>query len=510
MTHPAHFAASNPAKAAYILARTGETVRYGELEAASNRFAHLFRALGAGPGDHVALVVENRAGFFEICWAAQRAGLRYTPVSWRLQAGEIAHIVGDSGARILIMSARFADLAAALAPLLSPTVRLLSLGGSIAGFESCEAHAAGFPTTPIADQTAGSAMLYSSGTTGRPKGIKRAIGGGAFDAPEPGFLLFKGLYGFGEDTTYLSPAPLYHAAPLTYTMGTMRCGGTVVVMDEFDAGAALDLIERYRVTHSQWVPTMFVRMLKLDARERRRRDLASHRVAIHASAPCPVAVKREMIEWWGPILHEFYAGTEGNGVCSIGPEDWLERPGSVGRALIGELRILRDDGSVALPGEIGTVYFAKGVPFAYHNDPDKTREVHTETGWSTLGDVGFVDDAGYLYLTDRKADVIITGGINVYPQEAENALVTHPAVADAAVFGIPHPEYGEEVKAVVQPTDMASAGPQLERDLVEFCRGEIAAFKCPRSIDFRAEIPRDATGKLYRRILRDQYRKGSA
>jgi long-chain acyl-CoA synthetase len=505
MMHPAHFAASDPSRPAYILAGTGETIRYGELEASSNRFAHLFRALGAVPGDHVAFVVENRAGFFEICWGAQRAGLRYTPINCRLHAGEVGHIVRDSGARILIVSARFADLAASLTPLVPDSMKRLSLGGIIPGFESCEMLLANFPASPIADQFAGSAMLYSSGTTGRPKGIMRAFGGGAYDAPEPGFLLFKGLYGFGEDTVYLSPAPLYHAAPLIYAMGTMRCGGTVVVMENFDAPAALDLIERHRVTHSQWVPTMFVRMLKLPARERKGRDLSSHRVAIHASAPCPVSVKQEMLEWWGPILYEFYAGTEGNGVCSIGPDEWMKRPGSVGRALIGELRILREDGTVTAPHEIGTVYFANGVPFVYHNDPQKTQEVHNAAGWSTLGDVGYVDEAGYLYLTDRKADVIITGGVNVYPQEAENILVAHPSVADAAVIGIPHTEYGEEVKAVVQLTDMRLAGPQLEGDLIRFCRAEIADFKCPRSIDFSSQIPRDATGKLHRRLLRDQY-----
>jgi long-chain acyl-CoA synthetase len=506
MTHPSHFAASNPAKPAYILAGSGETVSYGELEAGSNRFARLFRTLGAGPGGHIALLVENCRGFFEICWGAQRAGLRYTPISWRLQAVEIVHIASDSGAQVLVVSGRFADQAAALAQLLPASIKLLSLGGALPGFEPCEKLLAGFPDSPIADQQAGSAMLYSSGTTGRPKGIKRAIGGGAYDAPEPGFLLFKGLYNFGEDTVYLSPAPLYHAAPLIYTMGTMRCGGTVLVMEQFDALAALDLIERYRVTHSQWVPTMFVRLLKLEPRQRQGRDLSSHRVAIHASAPCPVPVKHEMLKWWGPILHEFYAGTEGNGICSIGPQEWLERPGSVGRALIGELQIVREDGAMAGPGEAGTIYFSKGVPFVYHNDPERTREAHNEAGWSTLGDVGHVDEAGYLYLTDRKADLIITGGVNVYPQEAENVLVTHPSVADAAVVGIPNTEFGEEVKAVVQPIDLGGAGAALERELIAFCRSKIADYKCPRSIDFSPQLPRDPTGKLYRRLLRDQYR----
>jgi long-chain acyl-CoA synthetase len=489
------------------MATTGESVSYGALEAQSNRFAHLFRALGAGPGGHVALLVENRPGFFEICWGAQRAGLRYTPISWRLQPSEIAHIVRDSGAGILIAGAGLADQARALTALLPSDVKRLSIGGTIAGWEACEPRLAALPATPIADQQAGSAMIYSSGTTGRPKGIKRAIGGGAYDAPEPGFLLFKGLYKFDEHTVYLSPAPLYHAAPLTYAMGTMRCGGTVIVMEKFEPGSALNLIERYRVTHSQWVPTMFVRLLKIGVQQRRGFDLSSHRVAIHASAPCPVAIKREMMMWWGPILYEYYAGTEGNGICSIGPQEWLERPGSVGRALIGELHIVRADGTPAAANETGTVYFAKGVPFVYHNDPAQTATAHNAQGWSTLGDVGHLDEAGYLYLTDRKADLIITGGVNVYPQEAENVLVTHPAVADVAVVGIPNEEYGEEVKAVVQPMSMELADNTLERELIAFCRSQIAEYKCPRSVTFTAQLPREPTGKLQRRVLRDQFRQ---
>ena len=509
MTHPAHFAAATPDKPAYIMAGTGEAVSYRELEAQSNRFAHLFRALGAGPGGHIALLCENRRGFYEICWGAQRAGLRYTPISTRLQPAEIADIVVDSGAQVLLVSAALAEQAAGLAAILPASIRRLSIGGALAGYEACEDLLEGLPASPVADQQAGTAMIYSSGTTGRPKGIKRAIGGGAYDAPEPGFLLFKGLYKFSEDTVYLSPAPLYHAAPLTFSMGTQRCGGTVVVMEQFDALQALALIERHRVTHSQWVPTMLVRLLKLDAAQRGARDLSSHQVAIHAAAPCPVAVKHDMMKWWGPILHEFYAGTEGNGICSIGPQEWLEHPGSVGRAMIGELRVVRDDGEVAAAGETGTIYFAKGVPFVYHNDAERTRAAHNDAGWSTLGDVGHLDAAGYLYLTDRKSDLIITGGVNVYPQEAENVLITHPSVVDVAVFGVPHAEYGEEVKAVVQPTDMALAGPGLERELIAFCRAGIADYKCPRSIDFSAQLPRDPTGKLHRRILRDQYKQAS-
>ena len=507
--HPAHYAAITPNKPAYVMAASGEAISYGALEAMSNRFAHMFRSFGLGEGDHVAFLVENRAGFFEMCWGAQRAGLYFTPISTRLQAGEIAYIVRDSGARVLIVSARFTDTATKLGPLLPGFVRRLALGDTVPEYESCEALLERQPPSPVADQTAGSPMLYSSGTTGRPRGIKRALAGEPFDSPGPGLLLFKKLYDFDDATVYLSTAPLYHAAPLIYSMGTMRFGGTVIVMERFDAAGALALIERHRVTHSQWVPTMFARMLKLPAHERHGRDLSSHRVAIHASAPCPVTVKQQMLAWWGPILYEFYAGTEGNGVCSIGPEEWLRHPGSVGRALLGDLRILRDDGTLAAPRTPGTVYFANGVPFTYHNDPEKTREAHTEAGWSTLGDIGYVDEEGYLYLTDRKVDVIITGGVNVYSQEVENLLVSHPAVVDVAVFGVPNEEFGEEVKAVVQPVNMAMAGPELERQLVEFCRANLADLKCPRSIDFLSELPREPTGKLHKRLLRDRYRATS-
>jgi long-chain acyl-CoA synthetase len=465
----------------------------------------MFRSFGLAPGDHVAFLVENRRGFFEMCWGAQRAGLYFTPISTRLQVNEVAHIVRDSGARVFIVSTLFSELAAKLVQLLPSSVIRLALGGALTGYDLCEASLDSCSEKPISDQVAGSPMLYSSGTTGQPKGIKRALTGESYDAPGPGVLLFKGLFRFDQSTVYLSPAPLYHAAPLTYTMGTMRFGGTVIVMEQFDPSRALDLIESHSVTHSLWVPTMFVRMLKLSERERYSRDLSSHRIAIHASAPCPIEVKRQMLEWWGPILYDFYAGTEGNGVCAIGPEEWLSHPGSVGRALLGELRIVRDDGTLAKPHETGTIYFANGVPFAYHNDPVKTQEVYNEFGWSTLGDVGHIDEEGYLYITDRKIDVIIAGGANVYPQEAENVLVTHPKVADAAAFGVPNEEFGEELKAVVQLIDMSFAGAELEQELIALCRAKIAHFKCPRSIDFAPTLPRDATGKLHRRLLRASF-----
>jgi acyl-CoA synthetase (AMP-forming)/AMP-acid ligase II len=348
-------------------------------------------------------------------------------------------------------------------------------------------------------------MLYSSGTTGRPKGVKRALSGGPFDTPSPNHELTRKLYGFDTDTVYLSPAPLYHAAPLVFSTAVMSFGGTVIVMEHFDAEQALKLIERHRVTASQWVPTMFVRLLRLPDTVRRKYTLGSHRVAVHAAAPCPVEIKRQMIEWWGPIIREYYAGSEGNGFVVIDSPDWLAHPGSVGRAVLGELRILAEDGTEQPPGVPGAIYFANGPAFEYHNDPDKTRGAYSPQGWSTLGDVGYLDQDGYLFLTDRKAYMIISGGVNVYPQEAENVLTGHPQVVDVAVFGVPNEEFGEEVKAVVQPIDMALATPQFAQELIAYCRARLADVKCPRSIDFDPELPRHPTGKLYKRLLRDRY-----
>jgi long-chain acyl-CoA synthetase len=276
-------------------------------------------------------------------------------------------------------------------------------------------------------------------------------------------------------------------------------------MEKFDAEQALALIERYRVTHSQWVPTMFVRLLRLPEDVKRKYDLSTHRCAVHAAAPCPIEIKRQMIEWWGPILYEYYAGSEGNGFAVINSEEWLAHPGSVGRAILGELRILDEDGRQCPPRVAGGIYFANGPKFEYHNDPAKTAGAYSTEGWSTLGDVGYVDEEGWLYLTDRKAYMIISGGVNIYPQEAENVLTAHPKVVDVAVFGVPNAEFGEEVKAVVQPVDMAQAGPPLAEELIAYCRERLADVKCPRSIDFDPELPRHPNGKLYKRILRDRY-----
>lgn len=506
--YPGTHAAKTPEKPALVMAGSGATVSYAELEARSCQGAQLFRALGLRAGDHVALCLENHPRFLEICWAAQRAGLYYTALSTRLTPEEAAYILDDCGAKVFIASRALGELALALGGRCPALEARFMLDGTVPGHASWEEALAERPAEPVPDETEGAPMLYSSGTTGRPKGVKHALSGSPLGTPPALLRALVGLYGADAHAVYLSPAPLYHAAPLNFCMSMLRVGATVVVMERFDPREALRALERHRVTHSQWVPTMFVRLLKLPEAERARFDLSSLKVAVHAAAPCPVPVKEQMIEWWGPVLHEYYAGTEGNGFCAIDSAQWLAHKGSVGRALTGEIHILDDAGRELPPGETGTVYFGGGARFEYHNAPEKTEASRSPQGWTTLGDVGRLDDEGYLYLTDRKAYMIITGGVNVYPQEAENLLVTHPRVQDAAVIGVPDEEFGEQVKAVVQPLDMAEAGPELARELLDYCRARLSHVKCPRSVDFEAELPRHPTGKLYKRLLKDRYWKG--
>jgi acyl-CoA synthetase (AMP-forming)/AMP-acid ligase II len=507
--HPGAHAATDPNKPAIILEPSGEVISYQQLDERSNQLAHLLRSFGLRRGDAIALCMENNGRFHEICWGAQRSGLYYTAASSRLTPGELAYIVEDCGAKVLILSHAKKDLAAALSSGLPNVQRRLMVGGTIEGWESYEDAVAGQPTTPIPDESEGADMLYSSGTTGRPKGVRVPLPEGEFGSNAGGVgTLAQFLYGFTADSRYLSPAPLYHAAPLRYTMACHRIGATVVVMESFDPVACLALIQEHRITHGQFVPTMFIRMLKLDEAERKAYDVSSITCAIHAAAPCPIPIKEQMIEWWGPVIYEYYAGTEGNGFCAITSEEWLQHKGSVGKNLLGQIHIVGDDGEELPPGEAGTIFFEGGARFEYHNDPEKTKGSYNDKGWSTLGDIGYVDPEGYLYLTDRKANMIISGGVNIYPQEAENVLTMHPKVADVAVFGVPNEDFGEEVKAVVQPVSMAEAGPELEQELLEFVRSQLSPIKCPRSIDFREELPRHPTGKLYKRLLRDEYWKG--
>jgi acyl-CoA synthetase (AMP-forming)/AMP-acid ligase II len=505
--HPGIIAETSPDKPAYIMAESGKVVTFKELNDTSMQGAQLFRSLGLKVGDHIAILLENHPRFFQLCWAAQRAGLYYTAISYRLQQDEVEYIVNDCKARVFISSKARTNVVEKLVDKMPGVDRCYMLDGVIAGFESWEDSIAEMSAEPIADEIEGASMLYSSGTTGRPKGILHELTNTPFGELE-GANIFALLYSVTVDSIYLSPAPLYHSAPLNFNMAFLRMGVTCIIMEHFDAEAALRFIEQYEVTHSQWVPTMFVRMTKLPESVRNAYDVSSLQVAIHAAAPCPIKVKEQMIEWWGPVLHEYYAGTEGNGFVAINSEEWLSHKGSVGRAVNAELHIVDDEGNDVPQGDIGTIYFAGGREFEYHNDPLKTSDSRNREGWSTLGDVGYVDAEGYLYLTDRKSYMIISGGVNIYPQEAENILVLHPGVTDVAVFGVPNEEFGEEVKAVVQPVDMNKATPEFESELIDYCRSEISHIKCPKSIDFMEELPRHPTGKLYKRLLKDKYWQG--
>ena len=502
--HPSVIAVNTPDKPAIIMAGSGDAVSYAQLDARSNQGAQLFRKMGLQRGDVVALLLDNVSTYFEIVWAAQRAGLYYVCISTRLVADEVGFILGDSDAKILIAGTGLAADIATQANGLGVTLFTLGPPEHVAARDFLAERAA-MPSTPITDESPGSDMLYSSGTTGRPKGIKRPLPDGPLAETTGLTEMGRELYGIDDNTLFLSPAPLYHAAPLRWCMSVQKLGGTVIIMAKFDAQQALALIEKYRVTHAQWVPTHFVRMLKLDASVRNRYDVSSLRTTFHAAAPCPVEVKQAMMAWWGPIIHEFYAGTEGNGLTSIGPQEWLERPGSVGRAVWGIPKICDEDDNPLPPREIGAVYFADGAPFEYHNDPEKTAASRNRHGWTTLGDVGWLDEDGYLYLTDRKSFMIISGGVNIYPQEVEDQLVLHPKVADVAVIGAPDPEMGEQVVAVVQPDCWSDAGPQLEAELLEWLRPRLGRHKIPRKIDFAETLPRTPSGKLLKREVREPY-----
>jgi acyl-CoA synthetase (AMP-forming)/AMP-acid ligase II len=482
--HISRWAANDPDKPAMIMAPSGLTMTYGEIDRGSNRLAHFLRRAGLAIGDHYAILGENHPRYLEAAAGGERAGLYYTPINSHLTAGEVAYILENSGSRVLITTAALRAVAVEAAAMVPGVERVLDLD------DDYEKALTGMPSTPIGDETLGSAMFYSSGTTGQPKGVKRRLTGLPADADLPYEEMFRFLYGAHEHDVDLSPAPLYHTAPLGFCQMLLRIGATVVVLERWDAVEALRAIEEHHVTFAQFVPTMFVRMLKLPEQTRRQFDLSSLRIAVHAAAPCAVPVKEQMLDWWGPIIAEYYGGTEGNGITFLHADEWLKHPGSVGKALVGQVLILDDDGNELPVGQTGAVYFANGPAFEYHDDPAKTAAAGVGSGRSTIGDVGYLDDEGYLFLTDRKAHMIIAGGANIYPQEVENVLVVHPAVNDVAVFGIP---------------DDAVPGPALEAELIAYCRDRLARFKCPRSVDFVDRLPRLDTGKLYKQKLKEAY-----
>ncbi|KPM51932.1 acyl-CoA synthetase [Frankia sp. R43] len=499
-------ASAFPDRPALVMAGSGATTTFQQLEDRSNQLAHLFRDRGLGRGDALAILMENHPKFLEVCWAAQRAGLVYTAVNRHLTSEEVAYIVSDCGAKAIVTSEALASVATDLpADALAAASVHFMVDAVAPGWESLEAAMAKQPTTPIADQCEGDFMLYSSGTTGQPKGILRALTFAPLGELQVGLSPIMDSMGIDSEAIYLVPAPLFHSAPLGWSRALLRRGATIVIMEKFGAERLLAAVQRYRVTHAQLVPTMFARLLKLPEEVRDSYDVSSLKVVVHAGAPCPVEVKRAMLDWWGLIIHEFWNSTEGAGFTYITPKEWLAYPGSVGRPVRGALHILDDDGKEVPTGEVGQIWAEGTPPFVYHNDPEKTAASADSRGWRTVGDVGYLNEEGFLFLTDRKAFTIISGGVNIYPREAEDALSLHPKVTDVAVFGIPDDEMGEQVKAVIQPTCWSDAGPDLEAELIAYCRSRLAGFKCPRSIDFERELPRSDTGKLYKRRLRDRY-----
>ena len=497
---------------AFIMAQTGEAVTYAELEARSNRLAHLLRDRGLRRLDHYAIFMENNARYIESCAAGERAGLYYTCVNSYLTPDELAYIVNNSESRVLITSQAKRDIAmAALEDCPKIALCLVADGeGDGAHVQNLDQAASAFPATPIADESLGTAMLYSSGTTGRPKGILRPLPEQRPPSQQlPLFDFLQRLWRYRDDMIYLSPAPLYHSAPQAAVNLAIRQGGTVIIMEHFDAERYLELVQTYKVTHSQLVPTMFSRMLKLPDEVRRRYDLSSLEIAVHAAAPCPVEIKEQMIAWWGPIIQEYYGATEGLGFSACDSAEWLAHKGTVGKVLLGELHVLDDAMKPCPTGTPGMLWFKTATPFEYFNDPEKTARARSADGaMSTVGDIGYLDNDGYLYLTDRATFMIISGGVNIYPQECENLLITHPKVADAAVFGVPNEDLGEEVKAAVQLMPGVAPGPIIAEELIAFCGERLARHKCPHSIDFEAELPRLPTGKLYKQKLRDRYWQG--
>jgi long-chain acyl-CoA synthetase len=510
MTPGDHVRAGRGEAVAVVVAGSGESVTYRELDERSMRLARRLRAHGLRPGGHVAVMLENQARWFEVFWATMRSGLYFAPINWHLDPAETAAMIEHCDATALITSSELADVARSLgARRLSGVTLRLVMDGDLVGYSGYEEATASQPAQPLDDERQGEVMFYSSGTTGRPKALEPPLTGVRFgERPNALAALLQAQWGFGADTVFLTAAPMYHAGPTGFAACVQRLGGTVVVMEEFDAARALEVIEHHRVTHALFVPHHFTQLLRLDEAARSKHDLTSLRAVIHGTAICPIDVKERMIDWWGKILHEYYVGSEGSSFTLVSPDDWLEHKGTVGKPLTGSVHILGDDESACAVGETGQIWFETGAQFEYHKDPEATRAAFNDRGWSTLGDIGHVDADGFLYVTDRVTNLIHRGGVRIHPQEIETVMGTHDAVADVAVIGVPDPELGEQVKAVVQVVDGVAADDALAVDLLAHCGAHLDDFKCPCSVDFVDALPRLPTGKLLKREVREGYVRG--
>ncbi|MGE4432316.1 MAG: AMP-binding protein [Sphingobium sp.] len=508
--HPAEVALAEPSKPAIIMADNGKIVTYAALVDRANRVAHALAQAGMEEGDTIAFLVENSERYPELIWGAKNSGLRYICMSTHLSPGDANYIIRDSGAKALIASHALAGLAQAATDELAtgplPGPQLFMIGGGAGRFADLDAILPHMSDQPLQGRRRGPSMLYSSGTTGRPKGVMTMLPDVGPDVPPPRFAMLQKQYGLGADTVFLNPGPFYHAAPNRFMVSTQRAGGTVVAFERFAPEPVLRAIETHRVTHGFFVPTMFGRMLALPQQARDRADTRTLRHAIHAAAPCSIMVKRAMIDWWGPVIDELYAGTEAFGHSFITSAEWLAHPGSVGRPAEGcQLKIVDEAGNSLPAGAQGRIMMSNGLRIAYHGDTDKTEALYDKDGFASLGDIGYVDEDGYLYLTDRESHMIIVGGVNVYPQEVERFLAEHDAIEDSAVIGIPDADMGEEIKAVIQLRHGFAPDAKMEAEIIRFCRDSLSLYKCPRSVDFVDQLPRSPMGKLSKKDIKQRY-----
>ncbi len=504
--YPRHYAKVTPEKIAVMMSDGSDSLSFVDLEESANRAAHLFRSHGLKAGDKVAFLLPNCIDVFPFCWGAQRAGLLFVPIPTKSTTDEVAYLLEDSGAELLLTSSYCPAVKEDIFhSLTQSTIKYLIEPPLSQEWTHWETAIANLPTHPIADESAGKAMLYSSGTTGRPKGITPGALGAPLDEPELLYQFMAQGFHVDDNSVFLSPAPLYHAAPLCWTMGAQALGARVIIMPRFDPMETLAIIEREKVTDAQFVPTHFIRMLKMPEADRKRYDVSSLKMAVHAAAPCPIEIKQQMFDWWGDVIYEYYGGSEAFGLTLATPEGWKSHPGSVGEAVVGTAYICDEEGEPLSTGEVGQIYFESDLEFTYHKDPGKTKKAQNKYGWRTYGDIGYLDEDGFLYLTDRKSFMIISGGVNIYPQEIENLLISHPDVADVAVIGAPDPDFGEKVVAIIQPADLTQDKDKLADALNAYCRAKLSAIKLPKQIDFLDELPRTETGKMMKRLLRDEY-----